>query len=150
MAEQAEFYRRPSWPVRMLNNFLTWLAAFGVGPSRLVALEVKGRKSGEPRTTTVNMAEHGDHEYLVSPRGNTDWVRNVRAAGGEAVIRHGRRRAVRLHEVPEEERAPIIQTYLKKNTLSTRQHFGLKPDAPIEEFQRIAPRHPVFRVEYTE
>jgi deazaflavin-dependent oxidoreductase (nitroreductase family) len=150
MAEQAEFYQRPSWPVRMFNNFLTWLAAFGVGPSRMVALEVRGRKSGKPRTTTVNMAEHEDQEYLVSPRGNTEWVRNVRAANGEAVIRHGRRRSVRLHEVPQAERAPIIQTYLKKNALSTRQHFGIKPDAPIEEFQRIAPRHPVFRVEYVD
>ncbi|KKL75081.1 hypothetical protein LCGC14_2058450, partial [marine sediment metagenome] len=84
--------------------------------------------------------------YLVSPRGEAEWVRNVRAAGGDAVIRHGRRQRVRLEEVAAEQRALILKAYLGENALSTRQHFGLDPKAELAEFERIAARHPVFRI----
>jgi hypothetical protein len=73
-------------------------------------------------------------------------VRNVRAAAGRAVLRHGKRESVSLEELPPGERAPIIQAYLKENAMATKQHFGVDPKADISEFERIAPVHPVFRI----
>ena len=140
------FYRRPSALTRLMNRVVSWLASLGLTPSRTITLEVKGRRSGEMRSTVVNWVEYEGTRYLVSPRGEAEWVRNVRAAGGEAVIRHGRRRPVRLEELPPEQRAPILQLYLRQNALSTRQHFGIDPRAPLEEFERLAARHPVFRI----
>jgi len=139
-------YRRPSKPVQWMNGFMSWLASKGIGPSRMITLEVKGRRSGHVRSTVVNVVEYEGEQYLVSPRGESEWVRNVRAAGGEAVIRHGGRQKVKLLEIIAAERAPIIKKYLKENTLSTKAHFGIEPDAPLEGFQRIAERHPVFRI----
>jgi deazaflavin-dependent oxidoreductase (nitroreductase family) len=140
-------YHPPSGPVKLMNGFFSWLASIGVTPSDTVQIEVAGRRSGKTRMNAVTSIEHGGHRYLVAPRGTTEWVRNVRAAGGEAAIRHRGRKRVRLHEVPVEERAPIIQSYLKKTQRVTKREFGVEPDAGIEEFQRIAPDHPVFRIE---
>jgi deazaflavin-dependent oxidoreductase (nitroreductase family) len=122
------------------------LASLGLGPAKMVVVEVRGRKTGKPRSAVVNWVGVDGRRYLVAPRGNTEWVRNARAANGEAAIRRRGRKQVRLEEVPVEQRAPIIQAYLKANALVTRREFGISPSAPIEEFQRIAPDHPVFRI----
>jgi hypothetical protein len=73
------------------------------------------------------------------------WVRNVRAAGGRVVIRHGRRRAVRLVEVPPDERGPVIKAYLAR-AIGARPHIPVDPAAPIEAFEPIARAYPVFRI----
>jgi len=140
------FYRRPAALTQVMNRMMGWLASFGLTPSRMITLEVKGRRSGQPRSTVVNEVEYGGDRYLVSPRGEAEWVRNVRAAGGEATIRHRGRRRVRLDEVAVEERAPILKKYLGENAMSTRQQFGIDPKAEIAEFGAIAERHPVFRI----
>ncbi len=140
------FYRRPMKLTQISNRILSWLASLGLTPSRTVTLEVKGRRSGETRSTVVNWIEYEGTRYLVSPRGEAEWVRNVRAAGGEAVIRHGGRRSVHLEELPSEQRAPVLQLYLRQNAISTRQHFGIDPHAALEEFERLAAKHPVFRI----
>jgi hypothetical protein len=79
---------------------------------------------------------------------DSNWVRNVRAAGGEAILRRRTRRRVRLEEVPVAERPAILQAWLKRTGISPvpRRYLGIDPDAPIEEFQRIAPGCPVFRI----
>lgn len=140
------FYRRPMKLTQISNRILSWFASLGLTPSRMITLEVKGRRSGETRSTVVNSVEYEGTRYLVSPRGESEWVRNVRAAGGEAIIRHRGRRSVHLEELPSEQRAPILQLYLRANALSTRQHFGIDPHASLEEFERVAARHPVFRI----
>ena len=140
------FYRRPLKPTQWLNRALSWLAALGLTPSDTVTIEVKGRRSGKVRANPVTWVEHDGQRYLVGPRGESEWVRNVRAAGGEAVLRHRGRRQVRLEELLAEQRAPIIKAYLKKTAIATRQHFGLSSDADLAEFERIASRHPVFRI----
>lgn len=141
------FYEKPSGLTKMMNSVIRSFSSRGLMPRKMISLEVKGRKSGEPRSTVVNVVEHDGRQYLVAPRGNTEWVRNVRAAGGEAAIKRGSREPVRLEEVPPEQRAPIIQTYLKQNAMATKSHFGIEPDAPMQEFERIAARHPVFRID---
>ena len=140
------FYRRPTKVTQTFNRFMSWLASLGLMPSDTVTLEVKGRRSGMVRSNVVTWVKQDGERYLVSPRGESEWVRNVRAADGEAVIRHRGRQRVRLEEVPAEERAPIIKAYLAKTAMATRQHFGVDPKAEIEEFEAIAARHPVFRI----
>lgn len=139
-------YQRPGAMTKLSNKLVGWMAAMGLGPKRTVVLGVKGRKSGQARSAVVNIVDYDGQMYLVAPRGNTEWSRNARAAG-EATIRRGRKSEhVRLEEVPVEQRAPIIQTYLSENAMVTKAHFGIDPKAPIEEFQRIAPEHPTFRI----
>ncbi len=142
----SRFYNRPSRLIQFSNRLFGWLAARGVGPRKTVDLEVRGRKSGQPRRTAVNIVEVEGTRYLVAPRGDTEWSRNARAAG-EGVIHRGKPESVRLSEVAEGERAPIIKKYLGENALVTKREFGIEPDAPIAEFERIASRHPVFRIE---
>ena len=140
------FYRRPTKLTQAFNRVMGWLASRGLMPSDTITLEVKDRRSGMIRSNVVTWVEQGEERYLVSPRGESEWVRNVRAAGGEAVLRHRGRQRVRLEEVPAEERAPIIKAYLAKTAMATRQHFGVDPKAEIREFEAIAARHPVFRI----
>ncbi len=140
------FYRRPTKLTQAFNRVVGWLASRGLTPSDTITLEVKGRRSGMVRSNVVTWVEQDEERYLVSPRGESEWVRNVRAADGEAVIRHRGQQRVRLEEVPAEERAPIIKAYLAKTAMATRQHFGVDPKAEIEEFEAIAASHPVFRI----
>jgi deazaflavin-dependent oxidoreductase (nitroreductase family) len=140
------FYRRPTMASQAVNRFMSWLASVGLTPSKTVTLEVKGRRSGQVRSTVVNWVEHEGERYFVSPRGEAEWVRNVRAAGGEAVIRRRSREEVRLEEVTSEQRAPILKAYLGENAMTTRQHFGVDPDAELSVFEEIAGKHPVFRM----
>jgi hypothetical protein len=84
--------------------------------------------------------------YLVSMLGDkTNWVRNVRATGGNVTLRHGRREEVRLEEIVVECRAPILQTYLERAP-NARAHLPVSKNAPLTEFERVASRFPVFRV----
>ena len=140
-------YHKPSGMTKFFNRVFGLFAGIGLTPKKSVMLEVKGRRSGEPRSVPVNWVEHDGNRYLVSPRGESEWVRNVRADGGQAVLRHGKREPVRLEELPASERAPIIQAYLKENAMATKQHFGIDPKSDIAEFERIAHLHPVFRIE---
>ncbi len=139
-------YKRPGAFTKFSNRLVTKLAAFGLTPAKTVAIEVRGRKSGQRRVAAVNSVEVAGQRYLVSTRGEAEWVRNVRAANGEAAIKRRGTRPVRLAELPVEQRAPIIQAYLKENAMTTKSYFGIEPNSPIEEFQRIAPQHPVFRI----
>lgn len=142
------FYRgwRPTRIGRWANRVAGWTAALGVSPKAAV-LEVRGRASGRPRTTPVVIATVDGHRYLVSMLGpGSDWVRNVEAADGNAVLRQGRRSAIHLVSVPPVERAPILREYVQVAT-SGRHHFPVAVGAPLSEFQAIADRYPVYRIE---
>ena len=140
------FYHRPAKLTQMMNGALGWLASLGLTPSHMITLEVKGRRSGKMRSTVMNIVTYEGVSYAVSPRGESEWVRNVRSAGGAAVIRHRGRRSVRLEEIPVEQRAPVVKKYLAENAMATKQHFGVDPKAKVAEFEAIAARHPVFRI----
>ncbi len=140
------FYNKPSGFTKKMNSFMGWLGGLGIGPKKMVQLTVTGRKSGQPRTVAVNIVEHDGKRYLVAPRGNTEWARNAIVAGGEAVIKRGKPEDVRLVDVPVAERAPIIQKYVKETAI-VRGEFGLKEDSPLDEVQKVADRHPTFRID---
>jgi len=146
---------RPTATGRAVNQSWSWLVSNGLTPSVWpgkpvigpATVETTGRRSGRRCSNMVTWVEYKGDRYLVSMLGErSDWVRNSRAAGGEAVIRHGKRRRVHLEEVPVGERAPIIQTWFQRTAQATQGHLGIGPAAGIEEFERIAPDHPVFRI----
>lgn len=139
-------YIKPGGVVKLMNGVIGFFAGMGLTPKHMVVIETTGRKSGQPRTVPVNIVEYEGADYLVAPRGNTEWYRNVLAAGGSASLKHGKKRPVRLEEVPVDERAPIIKKYLGENAAATKASFGVDPAAPIEDFQRIAPDHPTLRI----
>lgn len=129
----------------------TLLTTAGISPGYVITLEVPGRRSGViRRTTPVRAARDGGH-YLVALAGESEWVRNVRAAAGRVVPGRRQRNAARLVEVPENERAPVIQAYLLRAgsgavTNEARYYFGLSAEPSLEEIGRIAKHYPVFRI----
>ena len=125
-----------------------WSRVFSLGlqPRRWVTLEVPGRVSGRPTRFPLGMADLDGRWYLVSMLGNDcNWVRNVRAAGGRAVLVRRRRRPVVLEEVPVADRAPLLRRYLQQ-VPGGRPHMPVPPDAPLAEFEALAARYPAFRV----
>ncbi|TDC97561.1 DUF385 domain-containing protein [Nonomuraea deserti] len=139
---------RPSAFMRFVNRLDVLMYRFRwSAPRQGAILQVAGRRSGSLSQVPVAIAEHRDAEFLVSMLGpDANWVRNVRAAGGRALLRrHGREIPVMLEEVPPERRAEILRRYLAIAP-GARPHLGLAPAAPLEQFRRIAPRHPVFRI----
>ena len=142
------FYRdgHPNRGARILDRGTAALYALGVAPNHLVTLEVRGRRSGRTIAVPLVMVVVEGTRYLVSMLGqNANWARNVRAAGGDATLRHGRREEVRLEEVAVDRRAPVLKTYLKRAP-NARAHLPVPKDAPLAEFERVALRFPAFRV----
>ena len=138
---------RPTRLGKLLNSASAWLSGLGLTPKILLTLQVRGRSSGRLRANILVPATYGGHRYLVSMLGNgSEWVRNVRAAGGEAFIKRGRSRPVRLTEIPPAERAPILKAYCQVAT-SGRHHFPVSHTAPLSEFEAIAANYPVFRID---
>lgn len=137
---------RPNWLASWLNRGWATLHGLGIAPDYLVTLEVTGRRSGRTISLPLVMARVNGERYLVSMLGTeASWVRNVQAAEGNAVLRHGRREQVQLVEVPVEQRAPILKVYLQKAP-GARGHVAIDKDAPLSEFERVAVQYPVFRV----
>ncbi|HXV94060.1 MAG TPA: nitroreductase/quinone reductase family protein [Pseudonocardia sp.] len=137
---------RPNRLARVLNRAGATAYAKGLGPKRVATLEVRGRRTGRTVSLPVVVADLGGERYLVSMLGeDVNWVRNVRAAGGRAVLRHGRPEDVRLVEVEPAARAPVIRRYLDLAP-GGRAHIPVDRRASVAEFEKVAPTIPVFRV----
>lgn len=137
---------RPHGVARVLNRGDALAYAAGVLPQRGVTLEVPGRLTGQPVRVPLVVADHEGERYLVAMLGErTQWVRNVRAADGHVVLRHGRRETVRLTEITPEERPPVLRRYLAVAP-GARAHLAVDRRAPLAEFARIAADVPVFRI----
>jgi deazaflavin-dependent oxidoreductase (nitroreductase family) len=138
---------RPNRLASALNRIGAVMSSAGLWPSRMATLEVRGRRSGRPLSFPVVLAEQDGDRYLVAMLGDgTNWVANVRADGGRAVLSHGRREAVRLEEVDPGSRAPILQRYLQVAP-GARPHIPVDRGAPLADFERISDRYPVFRIQ---
>ncbi|MBK1784967.1 nitroreductase family deazaflavin-dependent oxidoreductase [Prauserella cavernicola] len=129
------------------NRLVGRLTGLGVSVAGSRLLTVKGRKSGEPRSVPVNVLTHEGERYLVAPRGHTQWVRNVRAAG-EAELRVGKRvETIRPVELADADKPPVIRAYLKKWAWEVGAFFGdINAETPEAELLRVAPGFPVFRI----
>jgi deazaflavin-dependent oxidoreductase (nitroreductase family) len=144
---------RVTFTVRASNWIVERLMRAGVqiGPSRFpfVLLTVRGRKSGQPRTTPVVTAEYHGKRYLIGTFGNVNWVRNLRAAG-EAQLSRGRHaEQISVVELTPAEAAPLLKQLISDpySARFSRAYFEVTPDAELAEFEREAPRHPVFLVQ---
>ena len=133
---------------KVFNPLVAVLTKLGVSLKGSRVLEVRGRTSGEPRTTVVNLLELDGVRYLVAPRGVTQWVRNLRAAGS-GTLRLGRKvEHFVAVELPDAEKAPIIRNYLRAWAWEVGRFFdGLTADSPDADIAAAAPGFPVFRVE---
>ncbi|MGZ4354071.1 MAG: nitroreductase family deazaflavin-dependent oxidoreductase [Gaiellaceae bacterium] len=142
-------YRAPSsFDRRVLNPLVAGLTRLGLSVWGSRVLEVRGRKSGELRRTPVNLLSLEGERYLVAPRGHTQWVRNLRAAGAGRLLVGRRREPFTATEVPDAEKEPILREYLRRWKWEVGQFFGgVGPDSPAAELERIAPDHPVFRLD---
>jgi deazaflavin-dependent oxidoreductase (nitroreductase family) len=138
---------RATFAMRLSNTIVTALLRTGVKMGNMTLLTVQGRKSGQPRTTPVALIERDGQRWLVAPYGAVNWVRNLRAAG-EATLTRGRRTEhVTVTELGTKEAAVILKEGLSIAPSFLRQYFDVTPASALEEFEREAPRHPVFGIQ---
>jgi deazaflavin-dependent oxidoreductase (nitroreductase family) len=144
----ADRYQRPGWFTKnVFNRIVALMTRLGLSVWGSRVLEVPGRRTGEPRRTPVNLLTLGGERYLVAPRGNTQWVRNLRVSGRGRLLLGRRSEEFAATEVPDSERPPILRAYLKRWKAEVGVFFaGVGPDSSDEELTRIAPDHPVFRI----
>jgi deazaflavin-dependent oxidoreductase (nitroreductase family) len=145
----AKAYIKPGFlTTRVLNPVVAFLARrLGLGLKGARVLSVRGRKTGEWHSTPVNPLGFSGQRYLVAPRGETHWVRNLRASGEARLTLGGATETVRVEEIADREKVPILRAYLREWAWEVNQFFdGVGADAPDDVLARIAPRHPVFRI----
>jgi deazaflavin-dependent oxidoreductase (nitroreductase family) len=142
-------YRAPGWFTKnIFNGAVAALTRWGISVWGSRVLEVRGRKTGEPRRTPVNVLTLDGVRYLVAPRGHTQWVRNIRVSGEGALLLGRGREPFRAVEIADAEKEPILRGYLRHWKWEVGQFFsGVGPDSPAGDLERIAPDHPVFRIE---
>lgn len=148
MASERAYFKRPGPLTRLFNRIVMGITRLGFGPAGARSLTVRGRKSGKPFTTPVNPLELDGGTYLVSPRGNTQWSRNLRALG-EGELRLGSEtRSFRGEEVADPDKLPILKAYLDKWAWEVGAFFNLPKNPTDEQIAGVASDHPVFRVTY--
>ena len=150
-------YRPPAAWYQRLNWLGVLLTSLGLAPRDAVTLQVRGRTSGKARRIPILRTRYQGSDYLVALAGESQWVRNVRAAHGHAVIRRRRTSQVRLQELAPADRGDIIAAYLhagaersgaKANADQARYYFGLEPEATPTDIAAIVDYYPVFRIHY--
>jgi deazaflavin-dependent oxidoreductase (nitroreductase family) len=141
-------YQRPGWfTTHVFNRAVAALTRAGVSVAGSRILEVRGRKTGEPRRTPVNLLTLDGTRYLVAPRGHTQWVRNLRAQGEGRLLLGRRAEQFTAVEVPDVDKLAILRAYLTRWKWEVGAFFGgVGPDSGDDEFRRIAPDHPIFRI----
>jgi len=149
MDNAKDHYQRPGWFTKhVFNNIVAIATRLGLSVWGSRVLEVQGRKSGQTRQTPVNLLTFENTTYLVAARGETDWVRNVRAANGELDLLIGRRRTHYVAtELRDEEKVPVLRAYLKRWKAEVGIFFeGVGPKSTDEEVAAIASKHPLFAI----
>jgi hypothetical protein len=153
LEENVAFHRwlyregHPHGLTKIINKGWAIVHSLGIFPNYLVTLEVVGRKSGKTISFPLAMTILDGERYLVSMLGEeANWVRNVKAAGGKARLRHGISEQVLLKEVDVRQRAPILKAYLLLAP-GARPHMSINKNAPISEYEKIASKYPVFKLE---
>jgi deazaflavin-dependent oxidoreductase (nitroreductase family) len=129
---------------RFGNTMSAAMIRLGIGPAGMHLLTVRGRKTGVPRTTPVNLIEYQGRRWLVAPYGEVAWVRNVRAAGEVELRRGGSTERCRAREATAEEAAPVLRSYLRQLKLVVSSYFDVTPSSSDAAFSAEAPCHPVF------
>lgn len=140
-------YDEPNAAARAVNGVFRRLAEAGISIAGTRALRIRGRKTGTLRSVVVNVLDVDGREYVVSPRGNTQWARNARAAGEVEAGSRWRRRTVRLAEVADADKTPLLRRYLDRWYWEVKGHVGgLTPASTDDELRAAAPSIPVFEL----
>ena len=144
----ADRFQRPGWfTTNVFNRAVAALTRLGVSVAGSRILEVRGRKTGEPRRTPVNPLTLDGTRYLVAPRGHTQWVRNLCARPEGRLLVGRRAEAFTAEEVADDAKVPILRAYLEHWKWEVGAFFGgVGPESPEQDLRRIAPDHPVFRI----
>ena len=139
-------FREPTSTEKFLNRAMGFLVGIGLAPLYMWILEVRGRKSGKLFSTPVNLLELNGKQYLVAPRGRTQWVRNAEAAGEVTLKRGSTRQVFRLRELSDAEKLPVLKTYLDRFKKAVQQFFPVPAGSPPEAFIEVAPSYPAFEL----
>jgi deazaflavin-dependent oxidoreductase (nitroreductase family) len=152
MPEQAPHVLKPGWfTVNIFNRTVAWLTRRGLSVWGSRVLAVRGRKSGEWRTTPVNVLTLDGERYLVAPRGHVQWTYNMRVAGGGRLHLGKQVEEFTAAEVADDDKPVILRAYLKRWKSEVGVFFaGVGPDSTDEQLRAIAPKHPVFRIQSVE
>lgn len=142
-------YQRPDWFTKnVFNQTVAALTRLGISVWGSRVLRVRGRKSGEWRSSPVNLLNYQGKRYLVAPRGHTQWVRNLRVAGEGELLLGKKAQRFKAVEISDDEKVPILREYLKRWKFEVGIFFGgVSADSPEAELRRIAPDHPVFSIQ---
>lgn len=147
MSSPQPYYLKAGRFATRLNSAIGWLARHGMSLAGTAELSVRGRKSGQMQRVPVNPHTYEGERYLISARGHSQWVRNMRAAGG-GELRVGREvRAFTAVEIQDGEKAAVLRTYLERWGWEVNQYFqGVTAKSSDDELLAAAPDHPVFRI----
>jgi deazaflavin-dependent oxidoreductase (nitroreductase family) len=140
--------KQPGWFTKhVFNPFVAALTRAGASMKGSRVLEVRGRSSGEPRRTPVNLLEYDGSRYLVAPRGETQWARNLRASGEGKLLVGRHSEPFTAQELEDAEKPALLRAYLEHWAWEVGAFFdGVGPNASDEQLREIAPKHPVFRL----
>jgi deazaflavin-dependent oxidoreductase (nitroreductase family) len=146
VALRPQEFEQPTAVAALFNRLFGFLVGLGFGPMNSYLLEVRGRKSGRLYATPVHLLTFHGQNFLVAPRGRTQWVRNVEASG-EVTLKRGRsRREFRLRAIPDAERPEILKAYLDGFKSTVQRYFPIPAGSPATAFASIAPYYPVFEL----
>jgi len=142
-------YQQPGWFTKhVFNRIVAGLTRLGISVLGSRVLRVRGRTSGEWRTVPVNLLTFEDQRYLVAPRGETQWVKNIRKAGGGELQLGRKTEPIQVVELTNDEKPDLLRAYLKRWKAEVGVFFGgVSAKSPDEDLRRIAPDHPVFRIQ---
>jgi deazaflavin-dependent oxidoreductase (nitroreductase family) len=146
MSREPSRFEAPSAIERLFNRAFGLLVGLGLGLSHNYLLEVRGRRSGRPYTTPVDVLALSERRYLVAGRGETQWVRNARASGRATLRKGGRREDLRLRALADEEKPEVLKAYLDRFRPTVQRYFPLPAGSPPEAFVSLAARYPVFEL----
>ena len=147
MAGDAGSYLRPGGVERLFGRALAALVRLGLVRGHFYVLEVRGRRSGRTISLPVDPIDVDGRRYLVCARGQSQWVRNARAAGEIVLARAGRRRRHAVRELPPDLRPPVLKAYLDRYAREVQRFFPVAKGSPVEAFRGLAPRYPVFELD---
>jgi hypothetical protein len=147
MSAEAASFAKPGAVDRVFGRALAFLVRIGLIRGHFYVLEVRGRSSGRIISLPVDLLELNGRRYLVCARGNSNWVRNARAAGEVVLVRALRRRRYAVRELPAVARPPVLKAYLDRFAAEVQRFFPIPKGSAVEAFADLAPRYPVFELQ---
>ena len=139
-------FRKPNRPEQIFNKIFGVLVGLGVAPRYNYLVEVRGRSTGRVYSAPINIVELRGRQFLVAPRGRTQWVRNAEAAGAVVLKRGSSRREFHIRPVSGDEKLDVLKTYLDRYKLAVQRYFPVRAGSEAPAFREVADRYPVFEL----